>query len=163
MSNSVQSHRRQPTRRPRPWDSPGKNTGGSCHFLLQCIKVKSESEVTQSCPTPSDPMDCSLSGSSIHGIFQAYLLVERKFGHRGSLSISLVFCRRILAAGWHCNLKSHPQLSVARPPVDTVATQYVAQKNFKRLLLIAKGSNSFQLSRMHLKGVCREVEWLFPI
>ena len=59
---------------PRPWDSPGKNTGVSCHFLLQCIKVKSESEVAQSCPTLSDPMDCSLTGSSVHGIFQARIL-----------------------------------------------------------------------------------------
>ena len=56
------------------WDSPGKNTGVGCHFLLQCMKVKSESEVIQSCPTPSDPMDCSLPGSSIHGIFQARVL-----------------------------------------------------------------------------------------
>ena len=54
---------------PRPWDSPGKNTGVGCHFLLQCMKVKSESEVTQSCPTLRDPMDCSLPGSSVHGIF----------------------------------------------------------------------------------------------
>ena len=56
---------------PRPWDSPGKNTGVGCYFLLQCMKVKNESEVAQSCPTPSDPMDCSLPGSSVHGIFQA--------------------------------------------------------------------------------------------
>ena len=59
---------------PRPWDSPGKNTGVGCHFLLQCMKVKSESEVIQSCPTLSDPMDCSLPGSSVHGIFQARVL-----------------------------------------------------------------------------------------
>ena len=59
---------------PSPWDSPGKNTGVGFHFLLQCMKVKSESEVAQSCPTPSDPMDCSLPGSSIHGIFQARVL-----------------------------------------------------------------------------------------
>ena len=59
---------------PRPWDSPGKNTAVACHFLLQCMKVKSESEVAQSCPTPSDPMDCSLSGSSVHGICQARVL-----------------------------------------------------------------------------------------
>ena len=59
------------TRLPRPWDSPGKNTGVGCHFLFQCMKVKSEREVAQSCRTPSDPMDCSLPGSSIHGIFQA--------------------------------------------------------------------------------------------
>ena len=54
---------------PHPWDSPGKNTGVGCHFLLQCMKVKIESEVAQSCLTLSDPMDCSLPGSSIHGIF----------------------------------------------------------------------------------------------
>ena len=57
-----------------PRDSPGKNTGVGCHFLLQCMKVKSESEVTHPCPTLSDPMDCSLPGSSIHGIFQARVL-----------------------------------------------------------------------------------------
>ena len=59
---------------PCPWDSPGKNTGVGLHFLLQCMKVKSESEVAQSCPTLSDPMDCSPPGSSIHGIFQARVL-----------------------------------------------------------------------------------------
>ena len=58
MSDSVRPHRWQPTRFPRPWDSPGKNTGVGCHFLLQCMKVKSESEVAQSFPTLHDPMDC---------------------------------------------------------------------------------------------------------
>ena len=67
MSHSVQPHRRQLTRLCRPWDSPGKNTGVGCHFLLQCMKVKSESEVAQSRPTLSDPMDCSPPGSSICG------------------------------------------------------------------------------------------------
>ena len=74
VSNSVRPHRRQPTRLPHPWDSPGKNTGVGCCFLLQCMKVKSESEVTQSCLTLSNPMDCSPPGSSIHGIFQARVL-----------------------------------------------------------------------------------------
>ena len=74
MSDSVRPHRRQPNRLPHPWDSPGKNTGVGCHFLLQCMKVKSESEVTQFCPTLSDPMDCSLPGSSVRGIFQARVL-----------------------------------------------------------------------------------------
>ena len=74
MSDSVGSHRRQPTRLLRPWDFPGKNTGVGCHFLLQCMKVKSESEVAQLCPTLSDPMDCSPPGSSVHGIFQARVL-----------------------------------------------------------------------------------------
>ena len=63
----MRPHRRQPTRLPHPWDSPGKNTGVGCHFFLPCMKVKSESEVSQSCPTLSDLMDCSLPGSSIHG------------------------------------------------------------------------------------------------
>ena len=74
MSDSVRPHRWQPTRLPHPWDSPGKNTGVGCHFLLQCMKVKSEREVTQSCPTLRDAMDCNLPGSSIHGIFQARVL-----------------------------------------------------------------------------------------
>ena len=74
VSDSVRPHRWQPTRLPHPWDSPGKNTRVGCHFLLQCMKVKSESEVAQLCPTPSDPMDCSPPGSSVHGIFQARVL-----------------------------------------------------------------------------------------
>ena len=90
MSDSVRSHRRKPTRLPRPWDSPGKNTGVGCHFLLQCMKVKSEREVAQSCPTLSDPMDYRLPGSPIHGIFQARVLewvspsrvTKSKFGTR---------------------------------------------------------------------------------
>ena len=66
----------------RPWDSPGKNTGVGCHFLLQSMKVKSESEVAQSCPTLRDPVDCSLPGSSTHGIFQARILTSWMYlGH----------------------------------------------------------------------------------
>ena len=74
MSDSVRPQRRQPTRLPCPWDSLGKNTGVGWHFLLQCMKVKSQSEVAQSCLTPSDLMDCSRPGSSVHGIFQARVL-----------------------------------------------------------------------------------------
>ena len=70
----MRPHRRQPTRLPSPWDSPGKSTGVGCHFFLQCMRVKSESELAQSCKTPSDPMDRSLPGSSVHGIFQAGIL-----------------------------------------------------------------------------------------
>ena len=70
----MRPHRWQPTRLPCPWDSPGKNTGVGCHFLLQCMKAKSESEDAQSCPTLSDLVDCSLPGSSVHGIFQARVL-----------------------------------------------------------------------------------------
>ena len=74
MSDSVQPHRRQPTRLRHPWDSPGKNTGVGCHFLLQCMKVKRESEVAQSCLTLRSPMDCSLPGFSVDVIFQARVL-----------------------------------------------------------------------------------------
>ena len=74
VSNSVRPHRWQPTRLPHRWDSPGKNTVVGCHFLLQCMKVKSEREVSQSCLTLSDPMDCTPPGSSVHGIFQARVL-----------------------------------------------------------------------------------------
>ena len=84
MSDPVRPHRRQPTRLPRPWDSPGKNTGVGCHFLLQCLKVKSESEVAQSCTTLRDPMDCSLPGSSVHGIFQARVLEWGAIAFSGS-------------------------------------------------------------------------------
>ena len=85
MSNSVQPHRWQPTRLLHPWDSPGKNTGVGCHFLLQCMIVKSESEVTQLCPTLRDPMDCSPPGSSVHGISQARVL------EWGAIAFSEVF------------------------------------------------------------------------
>ena len=76
----------QPIRLRRPWDSPGKSTGMGCHFLLQHMKVKSENEVAQSCPTPSNPMDCSLPGSSIHGICQARVL------EWGALAFSDNYC-----------------------------------------------------------------------
>ena len=87
MSDSVQPHRWQPTRLRRPWDSPGSNTGVGCHFLLQCMKVKSQNEVAQSCPTLRDPMDHSLPGSSVHGIFQARVL------EWGAIAFSGVFAQ----------------------------------------------------------------------
>ena len=90
VSGSMRPHRWQPIRF-HPWDSPGKNTRVGCRFLLQCVKVKSESEVAQSCSTPSDPMDCSPPGSSIHGIFQARVL-ER---------VAIAFSGEVL--GWALN------------------------------------------------------------
>ena len=110
MSDSVRPHRWQPTRLPHPWDSPGKNTGVGCHFLLQCMQVKSESEVAQSCPTPSDPMDCRPPGSSVHGIFQATVLewgaiafstclsiVQHKKSVCKVISFSEIFIRKVFS------------------------------------------------------------------
>ena len=93
VSDSVRPQRWQPTRLPHLWDSPGKNTGVGCHFLLQCMKVKSESEVAQSCPTPSDPMDCSPPGSSVHGIFQARVLEWGAIAFSTELSMHLQLSR----------------------------------------------------------------------
>ena len=111
---TLQPHRRQPTRLPRPWDSPGKNTGVCCHFLLQCMKVKSESEVAQSCLTLSNPMDCSLSGSSIHGIFWATVL------ELGTIAFSEIDMRGGLLCGIDSSdgraEKSHSLLTASRRP-----------------------------------------------
>ena len=90
----------KPTRLPCPWDSPGKNTGVGCHFLLQYMKMKSESEVTQSCPTPSDPMDCSPPGSSIHGIFQARVLEWGAIAFSSSSSSDYITSSWRLAGGY---------------------------------------------------------------
>ena len=102
MSDSVRPHRLKPTRLPRPWDSPGKNTGVGCHFLLQCMKAKSESEAAQLCLTLSNPMDCSLPGSSIHGIFQARVLEwgAIAFSSSGSLPSCKSRCFGVLKQRW---------------------------------------------------------------
>ena len=120
MSDSVRPHWRQPTRLPRPWDSPGKNTGAGCHFLLQCMNVKSESEVAQSCPTLRGPMDRSLAGSSVHGIFQARVLewgaiafsgihqwVSSKFDYflwRSNAKLQFKFCYKKFIHNFKCPL-----------------------------------------------------------
>ena len=87
---------------PCPWDSPGKNPGVGCHFLLQCMKVKSESEVAQSCPTLSDPMDCSSPGS-VHGIFQARVLewVAIAFSKSYMTSLQNIRPNNFLKYNWH--------------------------------------------------------------
>ena len=110
MSDSVQPHRWQPTRLPHPWDSPGKNIGVGCHFPLQCRKVKSESEDAQSYPTLSDPMDCRLPGSSVHGIFQARVLewgaiaFSKRESQEGRIHLDLILKESLLASesidGW---------------------------------------------------------------
>ena len=104
VSNSVRPHRPQPTRLLFPWDSPGKNTGVGCHFLFQCMKMKTESEVAQSCPTLSHPMDCSLSGSSVHGIFQARVLEWVAIERPKAMSVKF------------SNITKSPMCSVCLPP-----------------------------------------------
>ena len=92
MSDFMRPHKRQPTNLPRPWDSPGKNTGVGCHFLLQCMEVKCESEVAQLCPTLSDPMDCSLPGSSFCGIFQARVLEWAAIAFSNWYNMGIIIC-----------------------------------------------------------------------
>ena len=113
MSDSVRPHRWQRTRLPRPWDSPGKNTGVGCHFLLQCMKVKSESEVAQSCPTLRDPMDCSLPGSSIHEIFLLWVFVL------GPLHFSLLILPGSSARPWMVKNSSRMVLTMERRNISS--------------------------------------------
>ena len=121
----MRPHRRQPTRLPHPWDSPGKNTGVGCHFLLQCVKVKSESEVAQSCPTLSDSMNCSLPGSSIHGIFQAKVLEWGAIAFSAQVMLSSPFsehvsheeeCSSVVPLQDHYLTFSYLQLHFFTPP-----------------------------------------------
>ena len=109
MSDSVRPHRWQPTRLPCPWGFPGKNNGVGCHFLLRCMKVKSESGVAQSCPTLHDPTDCSLPGSSAHGIFQARVL---EWGAIASVSQSVSSVAQSCPTLWDPMNHSNPGLPV---------------------------------------------------
>ena len=111
MSDSVQPHRQQPTRLPCPWDSPGKSTGVGCHFLLQCMKVKSESEVAQSYPTLSDPVDCSQPGSSIHRIFQARVLEWGAIAFSGKSALDI--------------FKGSQSTEIASPPQIQLSNDFV--------------------------------------
>ena len=120
MSDSVQPHRWQPIRPNRPWDSPGKNTGVGCHFLLQCMKVKSESEVAQSCPTLRDPMDCSLPGSSFHGIFQARVL------EWGAIAFSRKQMHQVLNQVDH---GTYERRDVSMHALSKVSDQHILHKN----------------------------------
>ena len=118
MSDPVRPHRRQPTGLPHPWDSPGKNTGVGCHFLLQCMKVQSESEATQSCRTLPDPMDCSLPGSSIPGILQARTLewVAISFSNawKWKVKVKSLSCVRLFATPWTAAYQVPPSMGVSR-------------------------------------------------
>ena len=112
----VRPHRQQPTRLPIPWDSPGKNTGMGCHFLLQCMKVKSESEVSQWCPTRSDLMDCSLLGSSVHGVFQARVLEWGAIAeHQRIVAFELWCWRRRLRVPWTASSSNQSILKEISP------------------------------------------------
>ena len=163
MSDSVQPCRQQPIRLPRPWDCPGKNTGVGCHFLLQCMKVKSESEITQSCPTLSDPMDCSLPGSSVLWIFQTRMLEwVANSSSRGSSQprdrtcisckspASLLHCRQILLLLSHSPKKwrlfFHYYLSfrlLGEPLIQTNIHISLIIISFLKLLYVNKDPNKF--------------------
>ena len=131
-------HRRQPTRLPCPWDSPGKNTGVGCHFLLQCVKVKSESEVTQSCPTLSDPMDYSLPGSSVRGILQARTLewVAISFSNAWKWKVKVKSLSRVqlLATPWTAAYQAPLSMAFSRQ-VYWSGVPLPSQIYFKILLL----------------------------
>ena len=118
MSNSVQTHRQKPIRLPRPWDSPGKNTGVGCHFLLQCMKVKSESEIAQSWPTVRDPMDGSPPGSPIPGILQARTLawVPIAFSNawKWKVKVKSLSHVRLLATPWTVAHQAPPSMGFSR-------------------------------------------------
>ena len=130
MSDSVRPQRRQPTRLPRPWDSPGKNTGVGCHFLLQCMKVKNESEVAQSCSTLSDPMDCSPRGSSLHWISQARVLEWGAMAIAFSSLVRLIsskckkkcFLSHLLLLEGTLKFTFHPALQLCRKIPTAVVT-----------------------------------------
>ena len=135
MSDSVRPNRRQPTRLPRPWDSPGKNTGVGCHCLLQCMKVKCESEISQSCPTLSDRMDCSLPGSSVPGIFQARVL------EWGAIAFSLLSlcccCCCYVASVVSDSVRSHSRKPTRLPnPWDSPGKNTVVGYHFLLQLLL---------------------------
>ena len=143
---------RQPNRLHRPWDSLGKNTGVGCHFLLHCMKVKSESEFAQSCPTLSDPMDCSLPGSSVHGIFQARVLewVATSFScaWKWKVKVKSLSCVRPSATPWTAAFQAPPSMGFSRQeywsgvplpsPLEVLATTIREEKEIKEYKLEKK-------------------------
>ena len=114
MSDSVRPHRRQPTRLRPSWDSPGKNTGVGCYFLLQCMKLKSESEVAQWCLTLCNPMDCSLPGSSIRGIFQARVLEWVAIAFSKKVKVKSLSSVRLFATLWAVAHQAPPSMGFSR-------------------------------------------------
>ena len=118
MSDSVQPHRQQLTRLRRPWDSPSKNTGGGCHFLLWCMKVKSESEVAQSCLTLCDPIDGSPPGSPITGILQArtleWVAISSSNGWKWKVKGKSFSHVQLLATSWTAAYQAPPSMGFSR-------------------------------------------------
>ena len=118
MSDSVQPQRQQPTRLPRPWDSPGKITGVGCHFLLQCMKVKSESEFAQLPPTLSDSMDCSPPGSPVPGILQArsleWVAISFSNAWKWKVKVKSLSRVRLLATPWTAAYQAPTSMGFAR-------------------------------------------------
>ena len=154
QSDSVQPHRWQPTRLPCPWDSPCKNTGVGCHFLLQCRKVKSESEVAQSCLTLSDPMDCSLPGSSVHGISQARVLewVAIVFAGSHMKWVQLYGNLNIL---WHClSLGMEWKLTFSSPVATAEFSKFASILSAAREQHHLLGFETAQLQFHHLYQLC---------
>ena len=148
MSDSVRPHRWQPIRLRCPWDSPGKNTGVGCHFLLQGLKVKSESDVAQLCPTLSSPMDCSLPGSSVHGIFQAR---ELEWG-------AIAFSNTSQLIGLIAFLRRYPDFDLRRVCVASTVSGYSCCNCFFSVTIVYRSvqrcpSESPGL-QSHFSGLC---------
>ena len=125
MSDSVRPHRRQPTRLLCPWDSLGKNTGVGCHFLLQCMKGKRESEVAQSCPTLSNPMDCSPPGFSVHGIFQARVLKWGAIAFSGSVASHV----QLFATPWTEVCQASLKFTISQSLTKLISIELVMPSN----------------------------------
>ena len=141
MSDSSRPHGLQPTRLPHPWDSPGKNTRVGCHFLLRCMKVKSERKVAQLCLTLSNPMDYSLPGSSVHGIFQARVLewVAIAFSYMILSSVQSLSRIRLFATPWTAAYQAPLSMGYSRQeswsglPLPSLNISY--RKQFLRIIL----------------------------
>ena len=171
MSDSVRPHRRQPIRLHRPWDSPGKNTGVGCHFLLQCMKAKSESEVAQSCPTLRDPMDCSPPDSSVHGIFQAKVL------EWGAIAFSKALKRKVkvkslsrvglLATPWTAAHQAPPSMGFSRQGVEpsTPPKFCKASGPLNPPIFIYMGIQTWKPSRARVLGDIAQgvLRWVFSL
>ena len=153
----VQPHKQQSTSLPRPWNSPGKNTGVGCHFLLQCIKVKSETEVAQSCPTLRDPMDCTPPGSSIHGIFHATVL------EWGAIAFSSGYIPDPGIEPASPALKADSLLSVPPgKPLFTHKIQFICEMTQVHISLVTFSASLLQSPLFFFVGIILPLHGVFP-